>query len=81
MQQPGKHTKTGAKVELHKKFKTALQQELSYTLILIYQHYKTAWQHTKTSAEVELHVDSHLTTLPGSTPKQVQELSYTLILI
>ena len=34
-------------------------QELSYTLILIYQHLK---QPAKTSAGVELHVDSHLTT-------------------
>ena len=47
---------------MYKKLKNSLathQQELSYMLILIYQHLK---QTGKITAGVELHVDSHLPT-------------------
>ena len=87
------HTKTSAGVELHvdshlPTFETAWQHTKTSAAVELHvdSHLttlETAWQHTKTSAGVELHFDSHLQHLkqPGSTPKQVQKLSYTLILI
>ena len=68
-------------------------QKLSYTLIItnssaevelhIDFHFPTAWQHIKTGGEVELklHLNYHFPTSLASTPKQVQKLSYTLIII
>ena len=89
------HTKTSAKVELHvdsqlvhksRSWTTAWQHTSKCRVELHVDSHLNTWNSLaahQNKCKVELHVDSHLQHLkqPGSTPKQVQELSYTLILI